>query len=180
MLERQKQISIKILSSQVLALGGSVSPANTAFLQGELSQQIQASSSKVLFSSASLLPTATAAFEECSKQGLCHHLIVIGGDESHSSSSGVVSMTALMADDGAAFSAPPAIDTDNAVAFLPYSSGTTGLPKGVMLTHRNMVANQLQCLNPIFDTTEPGRKRRVLSHRAWYTVLIGKTWNVCL
>ena len=28
---------------------------------------------------------------------------------------------------------------------LPYSSGTTGFPKGVMLTHRNIVANLVQC-----------------------------------
>jgi acyl-CoA synthetase (AMP-forming)/AMP-acid ligase II len=35
------------------------------------------------------------------------------------------------------------IDPDDVVA-LPYSSGTTGLPKGVMLTHRNLVANILQ------------------------------------
>jgi acyl-CoA synthetase (AMP-forming)/AMP-acid ligase II len=30
------------------------------------------------------------------------------------------------------------------VAALPYSSGTTGLPKGVMLTHRNLVVNAVQ------------------------------------
>jgi acyl-CoA synthetase (AMP-forming)/AMP-acid ligase II len=41
---------------------------------------------------------------------------------------------------------PPsvAIDPFNDVAVLPYSSGTTGLPKGVMLTHRNLVANVVQ------------------------------------
>ncbi len=38
-------------------------------------------------------------------------------------------------------------DCANDVAVLPYSSGTTGLPKGVMLTHRNLVANIAQ-INP--------------------------------
>ena len=31
------------------------------------------------------------------------------------------------------------------VALLQYTGGTTGTPKGVMLTHRNLVANTLQC-----------------------------------
>jgi acyl-CoA synthetase (AMP-forming)/AMP-acid ligase II len=34
---------------------------------------------------------------------------------------------------------PPAGTDEQAVALLPYSSGTTGLPKGVLLTHRNLV-----------------------------------------
>ncbi|MDH3260581.1 MAG: 4-coumarate--CoA ligase family protein [Acidimicrobiia bacterium] len=36
------------------------------------------------------------------------------------------------------------VDPETDVVVLPYSSGTTGLPKGVMLTHHNLVANLVQ------------------------------------
>ena len=44
----------------------------------------------------------------------------------------------------------PEADRDSAetLAALPYSSGTTGLPKGVMLSHRNLIANVYQLLGP--------------------------------
>ena len=59
---------------------------------------------------------------------------------------GTVSLSSLLADDGSAW---PQLQTiaftpKEDVALLPYSSGTTGLPKGVMLTHFNIVANLKQ------------------------------------
>ncbi len=45
---------------------------------------------------------------------------------------------------GEPFEGSVALDAGDDVAVLPYSSGTTGLPKGVMLTHRNLVANVMQ------------------------------------
>ncbi len=42
----------------------------------------------------------------------------------------------------------PTGDSARTIAALPFSSGTTGLPKGVMLSHHNLVANVYQLLGP--------------------------------
>ncbi|MBN2025318.1 MAG: long-chain fatty acid--CoA ligase [Actinobacteria bacterium] len=48
------------------------------------------------------------------------------------------------------------IDPESDLAALQYTGGTTGLPKGVMLTHRNLLANAMQCALWAKEFTEPG------------------------
>jgi long-chain acyl-CoA synthetase len=44
------------------------------------------------------------------------------------------------------------------IAFLQYTGGTTGLPKGAMLTHRNLVANVMQCMEWMGGLLEKGKE----------------------
>jgi acyl-CoA synthetase (AMP-forming)/AMP-acid ligase II len=70
---------------------------------------------------------------------------------------------------------PPevAIDPAEDVVALPYSSGTTGLPKGVMLTHRNLVANICQLTHEqLWDYWEGDRVIAVLPFFHIYGLLV--------
>jgi acyl-CoA synthetase (AMP-forming)/AMP-acid ligase II len=69
--------------------------------------------------------------------GLDVQLIVLG-----EAAGGAVSFESLLSEGQTRASVD--IDPTEDVAALPYSSGTTGLPKGVMLTHRNLTANVAQ------------------------------------
>jgi long-chain acyl-CoA synthetase len=67
-----------------------------------------------------------------------------------------VDFAALVDNDG--IFTPPPIDVRRDVAVLQYTGGTTGTPKGAMLTHYNLVANALQCLR-WFPESVPGEER---------------------
>lgn len=54
---------------------------------------------------------------------------------------------------------PPRVEVSNRdVAFLQYTGGTTGVAKGAMLTHRNLIANMLQAGTWVSGNVKPGEE----------------------
>lgn len=59
-------------------------------------------------------------------------------------------MFSRLTDNDGKFSVPD-IDCENDIALLQYTGGTTGTPKGAMLTHANLTANVEQCVKWFYD-----------------------------
>jgi acyl-CoA synthetase (AMP-forming)/AMP-acid ligase II len=116
----------------VCAAGATNSTANPLYTARELTHQLKDSGARMLVTVAPFLEVAREAAAEAGVE----EIFVVGEAD------GAAPFSDLFGDPADAPS--PQLDMDEDLAVLPYSSGTTGLPKGVMLTHRNLVANLAQ------------------------------------
>ena len=115
----------------VATVGGVNTTVNPLYTARELHPQLRDVGAKFLVTIPQFLETA----REAAKDTAVEEIFVFGEAE------GATPFASLMLD-----AAPPEVQIDplTDLVALPYSSGTTGLPKGVMLTHHNLVANLAQ------------------------------------
>jgi acyl-CoA synthetase (AMP-forming)/AMP-acid ligase II len=124
-----------VLHAVALA-GGVVTTVNPTYTANEVHHQLVDSGATRLVTVPMFLETATAAIADSAVK----EVYVIGETDGYTSIASLGTASPL------AEQVP--VDLDDVVV-LPYSSGTTGLAKGVMLTHRNLVANTEQTLGAV-------------------------------
>ena len=117
----------------VATLGGAATTINPLYTAEEVRSQLTDAGAKMLVTVPPLLERAREACEGTAVE----EVFVFGEAE------GATPFATLLAA-GAGDVPEVDIDPGEDVVALPYSSGTTGVAKGVMLTHRNIVANLCQ------------------------------------
>lgn len=144
--------------------GGVVAQANPSYTVRELADQLIASGSKVLVTHCDNLQTAIRASHIANLPR--SKVLLVGNRRDQSGQSAHFSSLLLYRD---AERQRAVLDPRSDLAFLVFSSGTTGLPKGVMLTHSNVVSNLL-ILNSVEGTMLKSGEDKILSILPYYHV----------
>ena len=120
-----------IVFHAVALAGGTVTTINPTYGAEEVRFQLNDARASMLITTHMFAATALEAAEGTAVSSV----FSIGGGD------GIAALSELY---GAPIAEQVEIDPITKVVVLPYSSGTTGLPKGVMLSHHNCVANLVQ------------------------------------
>lgn len=162
-----------------MAAGATVVNFSPLYTVDELAHQVADSGTSILFtvSAAALLPTAIRVLEQSSLKELvvgsvaealprvkswAYRLFKKGDIATVPADERILAYSDLVNNDGRYAEQP--CDPENDIALLQYTGGTTGTPKGAMLSHQNISANarQINLLDPdsrINRPDQPGEDR---------------------
>ncbi|KAK4161471.1 hypothetical protein QBC43DRAFT_372361 [Cladorrhinum sp. PSN259] len=143
------------IANAIHRLSGIATPANVAYSASELEHQLRSSGAKALFT---CLPVLETALKAAKAVGIPEGKVFIMDMPHHSKKVQYKTVDDLVELGHSVPELEPLrwVKGQGArqVAFLCYSSGTSGLPKAVMISHRNVIANTMQFC--IFE--QPSRK----------------------
>ncbi|ORX62635.1 acetyl-CoA synthetase-like protein [Hesseltinella vesiculosa] len=123
-----------MLYLSLLATGCTITPGNPGYTESEFHHQVSNSGANALITVPELLPVL---LKVCEQTGIQRDRIFVFGNQE---ADGILPFYSLIPKDGSRITeAPSGIVPSEDVAFICFSSGTTGKAKGVELTHRNFV-----------------------------------------
>ncbi|MGM0494976.1 MAG: long-chain-fatty-acid--CoA ligase [Armatimonadota bacterium] len=125
-------------------LGAMAVPMNPILAPEEVAYVLTDSGAKVLVGVEKTAPLVLAMADRCD---CVEHAVIAAEDVPD----GAIDFRALVAEDTSGLPAPPDAE---AVACLQYTSGTTGRPKGAMLTHANLLSNARASAEAVSMTEE--------------------------
>ncbi|KAF2157827.1 acetyl-CoA synthetase-like protein [Myriangium duriaei CBS 260.36] len=141
-----------------LRVGGVVSGASPAYGVEEMVYALKTSGAKWLFAHKASMSVAAEAARQA---GLGRERVIVldgGSVEGHETLQGLIRKGKEAGEQVQEFSIPEGRTNFDVCGFLSFSSGTTGLPKAVMIAHQNVIA---QCLQ--VQQLTPDTHRKVLA-----------------
>lgn len=128
------------------SIGAVVSPMNPAYKEREVAYQLENSEVSAILIQQELVPILQLVLSQQRLPHLKH--VFVTGTQVPDGLPNAIPLATLMRRSSPKYQQHADISGDDLLA-LPYSSGTTGLPKGTMLSHRNLTVNNLQFISAL-------------------------------